>query len=177
MPVGTRYYYYARHGNARCKRALLRFGGDRAGTPGPSQQPACYLCLGSDPPPIQSGCACRSDTGLAHVACLIDKAVAQQRHRGAAVWWECQTCGQQYTGATRRALAEAWWARVRDEHERNEERLCAAHTLAVAREADGQYAESERINREVLAVRRRVLGDEHPDTLSSAGLLATLLSR
>ena len=26
---------------------------------------ACIVCLDSDPPPIQSGCACRSDTGLA----------------------------------------------------------------------------------------------------------------
>ena len=60
---------------------------------------ACIICLDSDPPPIQSGCACRSDAGLAHVGCLIEKAVAQQPHRGNAVWWECQTCGQSFTGA------------------------------------------------------------------------------
>jgi len=48
----------------------------------------CIVCLDSDPPPIQSGCACRSDTGLAHVGCAIDKAVAQQKHRGNSVWWE-----------------------------------------------------------------------------------------
>ena len=53
----------------------------------------CVVCLDSYPPPIQSGCACRSDTGLAHVGCLIEKAVAQQPHRGNAVWWKCQTCG------------------------------------------------------------------------------------
>ena len=46
---------------------------------------ACIVCLDSDPPPIQSGCACRSDTGLAHVGCLIQKAVAQQPHRGTKV--------------------------------------------------------------------------------------------
>ena len=46
---------------------------------------ACIICLDSDPPPIQSGCACRSDTGLAHVGCLIEKAVAQRPHRGNAV--------------------------------------------------------------------------------------------
>jgi hypothetical protein len=59
----------------------------------------CIVCLDSDPPPIQSGCACRSDTGLAHVGCLIERAVAKQPHRGDAVWWECQTCGQRFTGA------------------------------------------------------------------------------
>ncbi len=73
---------------------------------------ACIVCLDYDPPPIQSGCACRSDTGLAHVGCLIEKAVAQQPHRGNAVWRECQTCGQLFTGATRTGLADAWWSRV-----------------------------------------------------------------
>ena len=65
----------------------------------------CIVCLDSDPPPIQSGCACRSDTGLAHVGCLVEKAVSQQPHRGNAVWWECQTCGQKFTGAMRMGLA------------------------------------------------------------------------
>jgi hypothetical protein len=59
----------------------------------------CIFCLDSDPPPIQSGCACRSDSGLAHLECLIEKAVVQQAHRGAEVWWKCQTCGQDFTGA------------------------------------------------------------------------------
>ena len=78
---------------------------------------ACIICLDADPPPIQSGCACRSDTGLAHVGCLIEKAVAQQPHRGNEVWWECQTCGQRFTGAMQTGLAEAWWSRVCDEAE------------------------------------------------------------
>ena len=54
----------------------------------------CIVCLDSDPPPIQSGCACRSDSGLAHVDCLIAKAVSQQAHRGNKMRTECQTCGQ-----------------------------------------------------------------------------------
>ncbi len=89
--------------------------------------------------PIQSGCACRSDTGLAHVGCLIEKAVSQQSHRGNAAWWECQTCGQPFTGAMRTGLVGAWWSRVCDEAEESEERLAAAGNLAVARESDGQY--------------------------------------
>jgi hypothetical protein len=48
-------------------------------------QCVCIICLDSDPPPIQSGCACRSDSGLAHVDCLIEKAVAQQARRGTKV--------------------------------------------------------------------------------------------
>ena len=137
---------------------------------------ACIVCLDSEPPPIQSGCACRSDTGLAHVGCLVEKAVAQQPHRGNAVWWECQTCGQHFTGAMRTGLAEAWWSRVCDEAEESAERLAAAHNLGAARHSDGRYAEAESIHREVLGARRRVLGEEHPDTLTSAGNLAASLS-
>ncbi len=91
------------------------------------------------------------------------------------MWWECQTCGQRFTGAMRTGLAEAWWSRVCDEAEESEERLWAAHNLASARDGDGQYAEAERIKRKVLGTRRRLLGEEHPDTLRSAGLLAQSL--
>ena len=137
---------------------------------------ACIICLDSDPPPIQSGCACRSDTGLAHVGCLIEKAVAQQPQRGNAVWWGCQTCGQQFTGAMRTGLAEAWWSRVFDEAEESAERLAAAGNLADARDGDGQHAEAEWIQRQVLGVERRVLGEEHPNTLTSASNLAMSLA-
>ena len=57
------------------------------------------ICLDSDPPPIQSSFACRSDGGLAHLDCLIEKAVSQQAHRGNEVWYRRQTCGQDFTGA------------------------------------------------------------------------------
>ena len=136
----------------------------------------CIVCLDSDPPPIQSGCACRSDTGLAHVGCLIEKAVAQQPHRGDAVWWECQTCGQPFTGAMRTGLAEAWWSWVCDEAEESEERLAAAANLATSLSHQGKHAEAERIEREVLRARRRVLGEEHPSTLLCANNLASSLS-
>ena len=129
----------------------------------------CTICLDSDPPPIQSGCACRSDTGLAHLDCLIEKAVSQQAHRGFKVWRECQTCGQYFTGAMRTGLGEAWWSRVCDEAAESAERLSAAHNLASCRLGDGRFADAERIHRDVLGVRRRVLGEEHPDTLTSAG--------
>ena len=126
----------------------------------------CIICYASVPPPIQSGCACRSDSGLAHVDCLIAKAVSQQAHRGYKVWWECQTCEQRFTGAMRTGLGEAWWSRVCDQAEESAERLGAAHNLGTCRHRDGEYAEAERIEREVLGVRRRVQGEEHPDTLA-----------
>ncbi len=133
----------------------------------------CIICYASVPPPIQSGCACRSDSGLAHVDCLIAKAVSQLAHRGTKVWWECQTCEQCFTGAMRTGLGEAWWSRVCEQAEESKERLAAANNLAECRRCDGQYAEAEGIEREVLGVTRRVLGEEHPQTLTSAGNLAS----
>ncbi len=61
------------------------------------------------------------------------------------MWWENQTCGQYFTGAMRTGLAEAWWSRVSNEAEESAERPAAAHSLADARDSDGQYAEAERI--------------------------------
>lgn len=141
-----------------------------------ARESLCIICLDSDPQPIQSGCACRSDTGLAHVGCLVEKALAQRAHRGARVWWECQTCEQMFTGPMRTGLAGAWWALVCDEVDSSDDRLAAACNLAQARSGDGRHAEAERLNREVLRVRKQVLGYGHPETMASAGNLALSLS-
>jgi hypothetical protein len=65
----------------------------------------CTICLNTSPPPIQSGCACRGDGGLAHIVCRVHAAESQQAQRGNTVWWECQTCEQDHTGAMRTGLA------------------------------------------------------------------------
>ena len=96
----------------------------------------CIICLDSDPPPIQCGCACRSDGGLAHVECLIEKAEAQRPHRGKRVRWECLACellgihgGDENLNGTWRSL-EGWWLRVWHQAEASKERLAAARNLA-----------------------------------------------
>ena len=53
-----------------------------------------------------------------------------------------------------------------------QERLTAAVNLATSLSSQGKYDEAEKMQREVLAVDQRVLGAEHPDTLSTAGKLA-----
>ena len=40
-----------------------------------------------------------------------------------------------------------------------------------------RYAEAEQLTREVLADRRRLLGEDHPDTLTSRATLARLAAR
>jgi tetratricopeptide (TPR) repeat protein len=76
----------------------------------------------------------------------------------------------------RTGLATAFWLRVRDLSEENDERLCAANNLAHTFLLQGKYAEAEQVQREVYAVRRRVFGAEHPTTLEAANNLAEALS-
>jgi tetratricopeptide (TPR) repeat protein len=54
--------------------------------------------------------------------------------------------------------------------------LATAGNLALSLSGQGKYADAERIEREVLRVRRRVLGTEHPNTLVTAGNLALSLT-
>ena len=88
--------------------------------------------------------------------------------QGLRWWFTCQTCEQEFTGAMRIGLANAWWSKVRDRAEEDPERLAAAHNLALSLSSQGKHAEAEEMQREVLAVRKRVLGAEHPDTLVAA---------
>ena len=138
----------------------------------------CFVCLGTSPSPIQSGCACRGAAGMAHLCCRVEAAEALVEQKSSAEWWwTCQTCKQQFTDKMRDGLANAWWSQVCDRAEDDDERLDAAGNLAVSLSDQGKFDEAEKMQREVLAVRKRVLGAEHPDTLSTAVNLAASLKR
>jgi tetratricopeptide (TPR) repeat protein len=90
-------------------------------------------------------------------------------------WWECSTCGQEFTGAMMLGLAEAWWSTVQRLREEDDEWLAAAGNLANALDDQGMHAKAEALFRKVLSVQRRVLGPEHPTTLSTTCELALTL--
>jgi tetratricopeptide (TPR) repeat protein len=138
---------------------------------------ACIICLDTSPPPIQLGCACRGDSGLAHIACLVEVAASQRAHRGVDAWTVCQTCKQDFTGAMQRGLAEAWRSRVA-EHEAAEsaERLFAESTLAKSLLDEGKYVQAEPMLRKLHKVYMRMFGPEHPNSLTTAAHLASSLS-
>ena len=118
----------------------------------------CFICLDTSPSPIQSGCACRGATGLAHLSCRVQAAEALvDQKKSTRWWWTCQTCEQQFTGEMRDGLANAWWSQVCDRAEDDRERLSAAGNLAASLSRQGKYDEAEKMQREVLAVRKRVL--------------------
>ena len=75
----------------------------------------------------------------------------------------------------RDGLANAWWSQVYDRAEDDGERLNAAVNLAVSLKRQGKYDEAEKMEHEVLAVQKRVLGAEHPGTLNTTHKLAVSL--
>jgi hypothetical protein len=123
---------------------------------------ACIICLETSPSPIQSGCACRGDSGLAHIACLVRAAASQQAQRGNGVWQKCQTCKQRYTGAMQTGLAETWRLRVAGQAAESDERLEAEYNLACSLVHQGKYKEAEPMLRKLHAVMMRVYGAEYP---------------
>ena len=136
---------------------------------------ACFVCLEASPPPIQMGCACRGDAGLAHIGCLIHAAASRAAHGSNAGWWQCSTCKQDFTGAMQIGLAEERWLRVRDQPAESKDRLAAASILACSLHGQGKHAEAVQMQRELLDVQRRVLGPEHPHTLTTMSNLASSL--
>ena len=99
------------------------------------------ICLDASPPPIQSGCACRGNNGLA-IDCRVQAAVSQLAQQRFSRWWQCQTCKQHSTGAMQLGLARAWQSRVSAEAQDSEERLAADGNLAKWMLFDGNYAEA-----------------------------------
>jgi Tetratricopeptide repeat len=51
----------------------------------------------------------------------------------------------------------------------------AMNSLATSLHDQGELGKAASMNREVLETRRRILGDEHPDTITAIGNLANSL--
>ena len=135
----------------------------------------CAICLdgGGEPAPIQRGCCCRGDGGLAHLSCMAQLgAHKEEQEDDCRGWWACGTCRAPFTGAMQHGLARAWWARVSGHGEEDEARLASASNLANSHRGRLDHAAAAGLQEEVLAVRRRVRGEEHPATLQSANNLA-----
>ena len=134
---------------------------------------SCMICLESDPPPVDSGCAHRTpsesaaDADFAEQADCVDDEESPQvlleAGEGSTVW-ESMWAG----------LAEFGW-RSTDE-EPDESALVAMGAKAESLSSQQKWAEAERIQWKVLAARRRVLGAEHPTTLNALGAMAAYVS-
>ena len=111
--------------------------------------------------------------GLAHVACVAKMNTHTAQGLGHhAGWYACPTCGQNYTGAMRLALARAPAHQVRGRRRDDDHRLCAEGNLGTALQEVGEHAEAEKVQKRVLAARTRVSDKNHPATLTAANDLA-----
>jgi tetratricopeptide (TPR) repeat protein len=124
---------------------------------------ACALCLTAPAP--KTGCACADRR--AHVECL-----TAEKHDG--MWYMCPVCSQEYTGATRMALATEWVRRTRASGS-DAERMRARSHHAYAVGCDGRYDESELELRACIEETRHKLGRAHRLTLQTTGHLAEVL--
>jgi hypothetical protein len=111
----------------------------------------CTICLESDPPPIQSGCACRGDAGLAHIECRISAAAAKHQSTGNPAWWsKCTTCNEGLNGEIALGLAQEFYRRMQGHPDK--EWGFAAIVLSNALGKVGKDAEAETLCRESLSV-------------------------
>ena len=166
-----RTYYCSR----RCQKKDWKEGGHKLACEEP---PCCTICLegGEDPLPLQCGCACRGEAGLAHVACKA--AVAARRGAGwNKAWAVCLTCGQFYTGGMQLGLARELVRLMEVRPPGDDDRLLARRNLGQALLEAGDLAGAEVLLRDVLAVCCRVDGQSHPDTRAVATTLADVLER
>ena len=165
---------------AQCKQALYcgracqarhwREGGHKEACKEP---PCCTICLdgGDEPMPIQRGCACRGDAGLAHVACLAQ--VAARKAGGChAGWGMCATCGQAYSGAMHLGLSRAAVHRLRTRPRHDYDRLAAESNLGNALRCAGKYNEAADVLTRVLRAMKRANGEDDEHTLLTANMLA-----
>jgi hypothetical protein len=90
-------------------------------------------------------------------------------------WQQCRTCEQSFTGDMQLGLAEAHWEMVQGLPAEDWERHDAMNGLALAlQQCSHDYEAALPLLEECLAVARRVVGDEHPDTLAAISNLANL---
>ena len=162
-----------------CDRACQKKGWKQGGHKHECKEPpCCTVCLegGDEPLPIQCGCACRGDAGLAHIACRAN--VAGHKSRGCNLAWEfCPTCDQRYTGRMRMGLAREIVRRMEGRAPQDVHRLTARQNLGQALHAAGEHGEADVLLRDVLATFHRWVGPAHSGTRTARMALANGLLR
>ena len=137
-------------------------------------EPKCYICLDGDddPKPIQNGCACRGEAGLAHLQCAI-KAAAHYAEGFHERWYECILCKQEFTGEMHLGLAGEIAQRLSGAGTEDEDKLMAQTHLAASRSDAGDHDGAETMLCEVLAIQKRCFGKDNGDVLTTTRFVPT----
>lgn len=131
----------------------------------------CRICLGSDPAPIPTGCACRGSMGHAHVACTAQCVV------GSKGWRICTLCDQFFTGKMRFDLAVARVKKACTLPEGDEERQCAAVTFAEVLAREERYTEAKDILESVLRHEEMIYPPYHIEIVRTQSHLMNVLEK
>jgi hypothetical protein len=139
---------------------------------------ACIICFEKDPQPLQSGCGCRGDAGLAHIGCRAtdaEHAVRSRRSNCEIAWGFCRTCGQQFTGTMLLGLALKRWCHAQRLPKEDRERVDAAKRLGDALITVHKLTEAEVVFRCTVAMAKRACGDDDAVVFGASLSLSTVL--
>jgi hypothetical protein len=179
------------HRNPAVPRGLRFGGGDTDAAESADadsaekHEPACPICLDSEPPLLPMGCACRGSMGKAHAACMAHTATEASKTKFAEAWTKCSTCKQPFMGAMRAELAAEWWRIVQHRAPTDAERQAAAHVYSAAlislskdlerAEAHGVLREAETLLRQLVETESASSGYESDLTLGTIVTLGNCL--
>jgi tetratricopeptide (TPR) repeat protein len=139
---------------------------------------ACTICLDSEPKPIQKGCACRGDAGLAHLDCLIQAAAHMQTSSGSMDGWrECSTCHQIFNGEIARGLATELSRRSEENPDDLMDFLLAASSTSRTMLMASKFAEAEVLCRKQLATLKLMGCDDFGASMVRQSLAVALDSQ
>jgi hypothetical protein len=151
-----------------------------------SDQGCCTVCLDDDPKPIQAGCGCRGDAGLAHIECRVTAAEYAQKGAASSMsvrdqqqasmkWEKCQTCDVDYTGRMGLGLAMERWRRAQRLPETDRERVWAANFLASNLLFNAKGVKTESFARHTSELALRVFGPDDIIVIDTQNILACAL--
>ena len=121
--------------------------------------------------PSSAGAAAGATAGWRTSRAWSSSLPTREQDDGWGGWSCCGTCKQLFTGRMQQGLAQAWWSRVASNDVDDPDRLAAADGLAGSHRAQGRHEEAETLQAEVLAVEKRVGGEDAPNTRSAAANL------
>ena len=133
----------------------------------------CYICFGEgDEDGLVRMCACRDDSGFAHVSCLAElakRSVADAEARDLddvkwERWYTCGMCEQKYHGVVLCALTWACWKTYLGRPETDQLRGWAMTALGNGLSAVGNYEDALSTQEAALAMMRRI-GDSEDEIL------------
>jgi len=140
----------------------------------------CYICYGEgDEDGLVRGCACRGESGIAHISCLAEQARRLVVHAEAEArdldddaldaawkrWCICGLCEQDYHGVVSCALGWACWKTYLGRREEDEARNFAMTVLGNGLYAANYYEDALSVQKAELSMRQR-LGDAEDNILA-----------